>query len=289
MKIKTLVLLLCGVFVLSSCEDPVPDDYTPELVVEGFVIAGQPLNNVKVFLSQPIQDTFNIETAMVRDAEVLVLENGTPVSMIYVASENGGYYAAADTSFRAKFNTTYDLTVRASGFTASAIASTKGEFGWTVPPKEIMQYPGAENETKEFDSLKVSWEPTPGTSLYVLAIQCQDTSGYGEYLSPPTSDTNRRVRNEDFDAGTLVARERTQHGVAFVANTPTVWRAFKWFGQHSIKVYAGDQAFQNWFSQVGFGRRSSYDYRRSNIKGGLGVWAGASVIEAPALLLKDKP
>jgi len=47
-----------------------------------------------------------------------------------------------------------------------------------------------------------------------------------------------------------------------------------------------DRPFLEWYLQVGSGRRSTYDYRLGNVKGGLGVWGSASQIESDILLLK---
>lgn len=284
-----ILLALVGLSLLVSCADPVPDDYVPELVVEGFAIAGQPLSNIRIFATQPLSDTFSLEKAMIRDAEVLLTENGTPLPVQYVSGDRGGYYEVADPSFRVKEESTYELEVRAIGKVARATATTPKAFSWIVPPKSIMQYPGRANETKFFDSLRVSWVGQEGIGRYVVGIECLDTVNYGTYLTPPTEDTNRRIREEEIDDGSLISSERMRYGFSFVSNTPVVWIAFKWFGPHRIHIYTGDAAFQAWFSMVGFGRRSSYDYRLSNVEGGLGVFAGATEITAPIFLLKDTP
>ena len=282
-------LMLLAVVMVTACEDPIPDDYIEEIVIEGFVIAEQPLSKIKVYASQPLSDTFRIEDAMISDAQVSVLENGLPIPMMFTMDSLGGFYEAVDTAFRVKYDTRYDLTVDTRGFHITATAETKSKFDWVNPPDEVLYYPGKENETVIFDSLNISWTGQVGISRYIIAMECLDTLGYGEYLTPPTPDSNRRLRDNDFDNGTLVANERTIHGLSFVSNTPVVWRAFKWFGAHELNIYTGDQAFEKWFSQVGFGRRSSYDYRLSNIKGGLGIWAGAAKISAPLFLVKDNP
>ena len=279
----TLVALL-----LTSCEDPVPNDYTEEIYVEGFVVAGRPLTHVRVNRTLPLTEPYSVNNSVIRNAEVVVLEDGNPVPMVFVDDTTGGYYAAADTAFRVKHNSSYALTVRALGRTLQATAQTLSTFDWISPPKDTIHYPGKENETKTFDSLNIVWQSQSGVSIYVIGIECRDTSGYGEYLTPPTSDSNSRVRDDEFDDGLRVSNETTRYGLAFTSSTPVVWRAFKWYGPYTLHVYAGDLAFQEWFQMVGGGRRSNYDYRLSNMTGGLGVWAGASVISSD-LFLKKQP
>lgn len=284
-------LLAAVILFLIGCADPVPDDYVEEVVVQGFVIAGEPLTKVRVYRTLPIKDTFTLAKAMIKNAVVNVTENGVPIAMEFVDDSTGGYYRAVDTNYRAKYSTTYGLSVQARGKTLTATAQTRAEFTWVKPPADTMIYPGKANETERYDSLNISWQGQAGTNLYVLALECLDTLDYGAYLTPPTSDTNRRLREQDeeFDDGTLISNELTRYVPAIVSNTPVVWRTFKWFGKHQLHVYTGDQAFQEWFNMVGFGRRSNYDYRLSNVTGGLGVWAGASKISGDLFLVKDKP
>ncbi len=284
----TLIILLLGVMV-TGCEDPIPDDYVQELVIEGFVIAGEPITHLRIYRSLPLNDTFSLQKAMIRDADVTLLENGVPVPMMFVDDSTGFGYRPSDTTFRCKYGTEYALTVRALNRTATATARTLNAFDWVRRPVDTMQYPGRANELTPVDSLGISWTGQPGVLRYVLAVECIDTLNYGLYLQPPTSDSNRRIRTEDFEDGSLIANERTRYGFSLVSNTPVVWAAFKWFGKQRIHVYAGDEAFQEWYSSVGFGRRSQYDYRLSNIRGGLGTFAGASKITADVFLKKDVP
>jgi hypothetical protein len=91
--------------MLTACADPIPDDYTEELVIEGFVISGEPLQGIKVYRSLPLSDTFNLSKAIITDATVLVSENGVPIQMEFAPDSLGGRYRCADTSFRVKENT----------------------------------------------------------------------------------------------------------------------------------------------------------------------------------------
>lgn len=287
--------LILGLFVAAGlfttgCEDPVPTDYTEELVLEGFVIASEPITNIRIYRTLPITDTFKFANAMIRDAQVTLTADGTIIPMEYVADSLGGFYRASDTSLRAAPGVTYAIEVQARGRVLSASTKTPPLFNWTRPPKDTLQYPGKNNELVRFPELDIYWQTVPGITQYVIAVECLDTLEYGIYLNPQTPDTNRRLRDEDqFDDGTLVANERTRFGFVQQAWVPVVWSAFKWFGKHEIRIYAGDEAFTNWFRLVGFGRRSQYDYRLGNVNGGLGSWGSASVVRQASFLKKDVP
>lgn len=293
MKTLSPYLLIVAV-VLSSflvgCEDPIPVDYTEDVVLEGFVLVGEPLAGIRIYRTLPITDTFRIAEAIITDATCIVKVEGIDIPMTYVRDSFGGTYQAVDTSYRVLPNTTYTVEVGARGKVLTGETHTPPLFSWTTPPPDTLNYPGQALELRRYDSLDVYWEPVPNVERYVLSIQCLDTSAYGSYLTPPTPDSNRRLRKEDrFDDGTLITNERTRFGLAIQASTPTVWAAFKWFGRQELRVYAPDQAFGRWFSMVGFGRRSQYDYRLGNVKGGLGVWGSASFVQARVFLKKDKP
>jgi hypothetical protein len=283
-----LISLVLAVFV-AGCEDPVPTDYEQEIVVEGFVFVGQPLEGIRVMKTLPISDTFRFVDAAIRDAQVRITADGVPLSVEYVADSLGGTYRVADRSYRAVSGATYDIEVVALGKKLTASTVAPDTLSWVQAPKDTLQYPGRLFELTRNDSLDVSWTPVTGVSQYVVAVECIDTLGYGVYLDPQTADTNSRIRDQDrFDTGTLIASERVRFGFSILARAPTVWSVFKWFGKQEIRVYAGDPAFQEWFRMVGFGRRSSYDYRLSNVKGGLGTWGSASTISKSTFLKKDQ-
>lgn len=287
-SIMLLISLVLAV-VLVGCEDPVPTDYEQEIVVEGFVFVGQPIEGIRVMKTLPISDTFRFVDAAIRDAQVRIIADGVPLSVEYVPDSLGGTYRVADRSYRAVSGATYDIEVVALGKKLTASTVPPDTLSWVQAPKDTLQYPGRLFELTRNDSLDVSWTPVTGVSQYIVAVECMDTLGYGVYLDPQTADTNRRIRDQDrFDTGTLIASERVRFGFSILARAPTVWSVFKWFGKQEIRVYAGDRAFEEWFRMVGFGRRSSYDYRLSNVKGGLGTWGSASTISKSTFLKKDQ-
>ncbi len=278
-----------AVLLLVGCGDPIPTDYQEELVVEGFVFVGEPISDIRVLRTLPITDTFRFVDASIRDAQVRITADGVPLPVEYVSDSLGGTYRVADQQYRAVSGVTYAIEVIAAGKTVTGSTTTPDTLSWVKAPKDTLQYPGRLFELTRNDSLEVGWTAVPGVGQYVVAVECLDTLGYGQYLSPATTDSNRRIRDQDrFDDGTLIANERVRFGFSILTRAPTVWSVFKWFGKQEIRVYAGDLAFQEWFRMVGFGRRSSYDYRLSNIKGGLGTWGSASLIRKSTFLKMDQ-
>lgn len=288
--------LTCVVYIalhIHGCGDPVATEYKEEIMLEGLLLVGEPLDNIRVLKTLPITDTFSFERAAIPDAVFTVQADGVDVPMQFVPDNRGGTYRAADTSYRVQPNVVYSVTMRARGATLTATTRTPETFAYTVPPRPWLQYPHADSLLVSVnDSLLISWQPVARAELYIISITCLDTLGYGQYLLPATSEDNERTKRptpDFFDqSGTLIANERTTLGATRFPTSQTVWGVFRWYGLHEIRIYAPDRAFREWINLVGSGRRSSYDYRQSNIEGGLGVWGSASVAKAQTILLKHR-
>jgi hypothetical protein len=288
--------LLSSLCILTSilvvgCEDPVPTDYKEEIMLEGLLLVGEPLQDVRILRTLPVTDTFSFSKAALPEAKIVVTADGIDVPMEYVPDARGGTWRAIDTTYRVRPNTLYSVVVQARGASLTASTRTPAEFSWTTTPRTLIQFPHPDSIlTTIDDSLIVSWTPVAGAELYIIGLTCLDTLGYGQYLNPPTVDTNERTvrpKPDFFDrSGTLIANERTTLGATPFTTSQTVWGVFRWYGQHELRVYAPDRAFLEWFYLVGGGRRSSYDYRLGNINGGLGVWGSASLIKNRSFLLK---
>ncbi len=292
MSSMRLLLAACALMIMSGCEDPVPTDYVEEIMLEGILLVGEPLADIRIQRTLPVTDTFRFEQAILSDAKIVVTADGVDIPMTYVDGPRGGTYRAVDTAYRVKPNTLYSVVVEARGARLTASTRTPQNFEWIrslpnrvqFPPKDSLLLPVA-------DTLLISWTPVPNAELYIIALTCLDTLGYGSYVTPPTDDSNERTvrANPDFfdRSGTLIANERTTLGVTRFASTPTVWGVFRWHGLHELRIYAPDRGFSQWFAQVGSGRRSTYDYRLGNITGGLGVWGSASLVKSYSFLLKQ--
>lgn len=285
------VLIFLLLILLTACEDPVPADYQPRNVVEALLIVDEPIKNIILLKTQPIRDTFKYYQALIKDANVKIVEidtNGNSQEM-YLAfgdENNMGYYYP-DTNFKVKPHTTYKLEVTLlDGSKIYGETKTPARFEWIKRGPKILQYPQDSVNLKTPDSIYIEWSKVENVSFYIISIKNLDTLEYGKYLNPPTEEKNRRIYrpwNEDFFF-------KEVNNWAFIPNTrtPVVWLSFKWYGLHEIKIFAPDENYLKWFIQsVG---RGYYDYRLSSIKGnGLGVFGSASIIRDTTFVLKNQP
>jgi len=286
MKHTTIILAALTLLSLVGCGDPIPDDYTPEIVVEAYLFVDEPIRGIRVYTSQALTDTFKFSRAMIRDAEVTITSADGVIPLHFVDDTLGGSFEAIDTSLRVKPKTSYELLVKASGQTLSSSTITPNRFAWTTPPKPILHYPGQGSETAFQDSLIIRWSLDAGVSQWLISVTCEDTSGYGEYLTPPTADTNLRVREKERDDGTAFEFETTRMFFIQFNQSPTAWQAFKWYGKHRIEIFAPDANLFNWFKATRLSG-ANYNPLLGSIKGGIGVFGSAYKISATSFLTKE--
>jgi hypothetical protein len=285
-RILTVVAIILGGFV-TSCEDPVPNDYTPEVVVEARLIVDEPITDIRIYLSQPLNDTFTYANAVITDAQAVVRKGAVQIPLEYIADADGGFYRAVDTTIDVEPETTYELELRTQGRVITGKTTTPRRIAWQRELPAVVRYVGLSNETRPIpDSLKVTWTNAGSGVEYLITMENLDTAGYGIYLSPPTTDSNARLRPRDreFDDDTQFANERTRF--AFVQG-PNVfsWGAFKWFGKHEFTVFAGDKNFMDNVKQVTFGGRQINPNLQS-VTNAIGVFGSASRIRSTTFLLK---
>lgn len=273
--------------IATSCEDPVPNDYIPDVVVEARLIVDEPVTNIRIYLSQPLNDTFSYANAVITDAQAVVRKGAVQIPLEYFADSDGGYYRAVDTTIKIEPETTYDLEIRTQDRIITGRTTTPRRIAWERELPPFVRYVGISNETRPIpDSLKVTWTNAGSGVEYLVTMENLDTAGYGVYLTPPTSDSNARLRPRDreFDDETPFANERTRF--AFVQG-PNVfsWGAFKWFGKHEFTVFAGDKNFMDNVKQATFGG-SQIDPNLQSVKNAIGVFGSASRIRGNTFLLK---
>lgn len=287
-RLLLVSVMVIGV-VLAGCEDPVPtDDYTPQIVVTAILFVGQPINDIRVHRSQSLTDTFELSSASIKNATVVIETSSTSIPCEFVDDSTGGSYRAMDTTYLVEPQTTYTLRMTADGNSITGVTTTPIAFAFVIPPRDTLVYPGKDKETELYDSLFVTWTPVAPGQEYVPGIINRDTTNYGIYLTPPTDELNSRIREDEFDQGTRLNGERARYALAQTTSIPTVWRFFKWYGRSELVIYGGDVNFVKWFKQIGFGSRSSYNFNSNSIEGGIGVFGSASVIRH-SVFLKKKP
>lgn len=280
-KYLLMIIALSALFI-SSCADEIPTKYVPQPVVEGILIVDEPIDNIKVIMTQPVTVKYNYYKSMIKDAEVIIKEGNNEFLLKFnYDTLNPGYFLE-NTDYKVKPLTDYYLTIKLNdGTLLKGYTRTPDRFSWSRKVKDTLQYPLDTLKLGDRDS--ISWIGPAG--YYVITVKCLDTLDYGKYQNPASNEKNRRIYRPYLNEWTY--REQTAIGLIPNTKSTVVWSAFKWFGYHEVSLYNPDWNYLKWLLQnIG---QNQANPLLSSIEGGLGVFGSASTIKARTFLKKNQP
>ncbi len=282
-----LVAALMATFA-AGCEDLPPTEYVEHTYVEAFLIVGEPIGNIRVVRSQPLDVEYSLENAFIHDADVRLIKGEEEIALSYRNEGMPEYYDPQGRAVEAGAEYRLEINL-ADGKRITGRTLTPTTFNWVVPPKKYMHFPQDTLKMPEVDSVAIEWEPAQHFNFYLLTVKCLDTLEYGKYLDPPTAEMNRRAytifRNMDnfYDEPaywTIMGNNRTA----------TVWNAFKWFGPHEIAIFRPDYNMLRWFLQYQNMQGEPYNDMLGSVEGdGIGCFGSASVVRDTSFVYKNRP
>lgn len=277
------IMFIVGLFI-NSCEDAAPTDYVQEKFVEAFLMVNEPIDNIIVMNSQPVQNKFDYEKAIIRDAEVTITGDGKIFNLVINAVGDSGYYNP-DRTYLVKPNTKYDLNIKLKdGKVISGSTITPSDINWTDTVGYEIQYP--KDSLKLPDRYYISWSPVKEAKFYLISVIPLDTLNYGKYLNPATDELNRRVYNSFANDSEEYYYERSTYPLIANTQTSVVWAAFKWFGKHQVNVMVPDNNFLMWYLQNT--QQGQMNKLLSSVDGAYGVFGSASIARREMFLLKNQ-
>jgi hypothetical protein len=286
-----LLLITAISVIFVACEDPVPNDYIEDKYVEAYLLVDKPIENIVLKRTQPLNQKYASENAMIKDAIVKLSYEGKTIQLSYRDGENPGYYYA-DESELVKPEVLYELHITTSdGKVITASTRTPKRFDWVDEPKSRFHYPADTLNLPAVDSLKISWTPVEGVDYFLIRTKHLDTLNYGKYLEPPTDEPNRRCFNflskiKEWD---FTYKNVTNWGLIGNTQTAAVWFAFKWFGKQTVTVFNADRNMLNWFINLYFNQTTATEPLMNSVNGAYGVFGSASFVEKEVFLYKNQP
>ncbi len=286
-----LFIVLTTVAVLQSCGDAVPTDYIEETYVEAYLFVNEPVRAIKIMRTLPVQDSFDINKSIVKDAEVAIFEGTQRIDLHYVESANADEagYAAIDPNYIVKPLTLYKIEVKLkNGNLITGQTLTPGTSKAIKVPPSFVNFPDDTVTYPADPTLESSWEAVPGLSYYATYLKCLDTAEYGKYLPEPTAEKNRSM-SFPWMQNKQQREETTSWAFVLTNKAPLVWNMFKWYGLHEAVVYVPDYNFLRWYFQVTMQR--TIDPILSSVvgKNAIGVFGSAYAIRDTFFLVKNKP
>ncbi len=288
-KKKNIIIAFLSVLTvfIISCEDPAPNEYMENNFVEAYLIVGEPIRNIVVMRTQPLNQYYHYDSSLISLATIRMFEDGTELNQPFYFENGEGYYYS-DTTYLVKPNAKYEIQIELEdGTIITGETQTPETFDWIASAKERIYFPKDSTGLKHVDSLDIKWESAPNTLYYMLGIKCIDTVEYGKYMEPPTDEKNRRIYKPWSDNSDDYFREKTAIQLVPAREVPVVWNTFKWYGQHEIAVYAPDANFMNWIMQYFVDRYSNE--KLNSVEGAYGVFGSASVVRDTFFLVKNQP
>lgn len=276
--------LVIGLFI-TSCEDAAPTEYTPKYIVQGMLIVGEPIDNITLFQTQSLRDSFIYENSIVKTADVKIVGDGRTFQLVY--DNTSKKYIYLDKDYKVKELTHYSLEIKTpDGKILTSKTFTPKSISWIKRPDKSIQYP---LDTINLPSnYKISWTKSDTIQFYLIRIRPLDTLEYGKYLTPPTDEKNRRIMRSWIRRPEYYFRETTNWAFLPTTEVPVVWNSFKWFGLTEVRIYAPDANYLKWTLQS-FAVRD-FNQLLNSIEGdAFGTFGSAATATDTTFVLKNQP
>lgn len=199
--------------VLSGCDSGDPGVHTPEPVIEGWLIAGEPMPHVRLTWTQSVQTRYGSEPVAVTDAQITIrridpgsaLEAPVSYASAPLTVQTGHYFPVSQEGNlpRVVPGATYELRAEVPGYpTLVSRTTVPGDF-------EVV---GVNNQEVVYQStdqieIDVSNSAYPGRdAVYIISLESLDASI--ENLTPFLRDAIYSIgADESFDPSTLDPEE----------------------------------------------------------------------------------
>ncbi len=281
---NSIIILLLSLFII-SCEDVAPTEYTPQYIVQGLLIVGSPINDIALFQTQSLRDSFIYDNSIFKTADVKIIGDNRTFQLVF--DNELKRYIYPDTTYKVKELTHYSLEIKTpDGKILKGKTFTPKSIDWIKRPDPQIQYP---LDTINLPSnYRISWTKSDTIQFYLIRIRPLDTLEYGKYLNPPTEEKNRRIMRSWIRRPEYYFRETTNWAFLPTTEVPVVWNSFKWFGLSEVRIYAPDANYLKWTLQS-FAVRDFNELLNSIEGGAFGTFGSAATATDTTFVLKNQP
>lgn len=279
---------MASALLIAACDTTDPSLHTPEVVVESYQVANEPLGAVRLSYTADVGDVYDFTALSVKNAEVridLMQGDGTvETSFAYAEVDTlPGVYVSANAVATVQPLRTYRLSVQTQqGETVTAETFVPGAFTVLAQNGTDFTYPGNAFAPTEQPELTVTRSDYPGrNAFYIFSTEALDAS-----VAEMTPLYVEIIYDDDVTADSL--RRDTEYFKYVINESPILnednyiiagdqiaiqlpWLAVAFFGPHRVTVNAIDD--------------NVYDYIRSlDVQGGDGGNGTTSPGELPNLI-----
>ncbi len=262
-----------------GCDSATVDEPEDLLVVEAFLFAGEPVNDVKLKRSIPFESTDS--TSMpVNDATVVLSRGGERYSL--TASGTDGFYAYEGDDLTIETGDVFTLSITFEGANITATTMVPAPPQNVQLPSDEMPVPnfggiGFGGGGGNFDSLSefftVTWD-NPAADYHYVVVTSDDPEE-PDFILPDFA----RDFIGDFE---IVSEPTTANFHDIIPVT------LSWLGPHFVTVYQINQEYADLFENR---EQDSRDLTEppSNIEGGLGIFTAFNGVVQEFEVVRESP
>ena len=252
--------VLFAAMAISGCSEPsYPSEYSNQVVVQGYLMAYQPIDSIVVRRTGRIDEYITGSSLAIRGARVIVSGNGIADTLKEMTGFPGYYTSVRTPQNIIQAKTTYTLYVRVpDGRIVTAQTTVPDTFHIIDKDK----FPRVIHYRKGLYS--IDWTSSNTYSDYITSVTSVDLSV--ENPIPNNFGDNETKPN------------RTSYGFNYVEKTHAEipWFTFNYYGETALSVVAVDENYYSFIRQLEGG---STDIReiKYNVNGGLGVFGSGAL------------
>ncbi|MCL2040140.1 MAG: hypothetical protein FWG85_06900 [Bacteroidetes bacterium] len=292
--LKNTILILFLIYSLSSCGNPVPDDYIETILLEALLIVDNPIKDIRLTKTLSLNEDYYYGNALIKNANIFIYEGENEIKLKFKQYDSANIKKSAyyyeDTNYLVKPNTEYKLKVILSdGNEITGRTTTPYKIEWVSKMADIVSYPDDTLNLPPNENAQSEWNKNGNmSSLFIYSVTCLDTMNYGKYLDIPTGELNRRIRirNHNHNDETPRPAEVTINSVTILPKSILNWNFCRWFGPHSLKIYVPDKNYEQWFMY--YLMLPNFHINSYSVEGAIGYFGSAAMIEDTFFLKKNK-
>lgn len=267
-----LIIFLLSILFLSCEEENLNNIAANQFVVEAFLYAGEPIDDIRIKTTFPLSLEED-NSVPINDAEVSLMKNGQNFRLI--SSGNEGFYHYPNDDLQVETNDVFQIEIVHDGITATAETSVPTPTTGLILSKDSLKVPvlpfGAGRDSivavigsfLRNSSIEASWD-NPNEDLYFMVVE-----SVNDTLDPifPGQVIEALARFR------FVSEPTEESSLTFLAGT------LESFGQYSVNVYHINQEYAALYENR---EQDSRDLNEppSNVTNALGVFSAFNSQEA---------
>ncbi len=276
-----MVCCMCG------CDTPIQSNYTEQLVVDGFIYAGEPIDSIVLHRTTPFGDYYDDLDYAVDSATITITADGVAHTLLPTGLK--GRYDLPISDLVVQGGKTYTLSITAPDRQTSGIHTVTATTTVPMPIHYSAIVDSLRGQTFIVDTNNLASLVFPVTAgpvdnpnrEYLLSVQALDTA-LADSLSPSTRG-HMATEIPDIDSNLTIRYSNIATGPE-IAITP---RLFLWYGPNLITFYAIDTNWADYQRQVIGRGGTDYQPTLNHINGGIGVF-GSAARDTVTIFIKPK-